>query len=220
MRLSPVPLTIEASKPLLAVEFVGLFIGAPLLFAVAIQGVNPVPFLAAGGMIAAWYLVRDKHFSRSSFGNLPSLKKDSKRIGLTFLFFTLLALLILTLFYPQYLFYCPRKQTTIWLSIMVFYPLLAVYPQELIYRAFLFRRYRHLFPGETAMIHASALVFAFAHIIYGNIPAVLMTLVGGYLFALTYHRSQSILTASIEHALYGCLLYTVGLGRFILTSTL
>ena len=103
---------------------------------------------------------------------------------------------------------------------MIFYPLLAVYPQELIYRAFLFRRYRSLFPSEKAMIHASALVFGFGHIIYGNVPAVVLTLIGGYLFALTYQRSKSILTVSIEHAhaLYGCLLYTVGFGHFTLTT--
>jgi len=107
-----------------------------------------------------------------------------------------------------------RKKTLL----AVFYPLLAVYPQELFYRAFLFRRYRLLFPSDQAMIFVSALTFGFAHIIYGNIPAVLLTLIGGYLFAITYQRSHSILVVSLEHALYGCLLYTIGLGQFIHTS--
>lgn len=214
----PVSTAIETSKSLLAAEFIGLFIGIPFIFALSIHGMSPVPFLLAGGLVSAWYLVRDKKFSRSSFGNLLSLKKDSKRIGVTFLFFSLLAMGLIFFFYPQHLFSFPRKQTAIWLSIMIFYPLLAVYPQELIFRGFLFRRYHSLFPNKKSMIHASALVFGFAHIIYGNVPAVILALIGGYLFALTYQRSKSILTVSVEHALYGCLLYTIGFGHFILTS--
>jgi membrane protease YdiL (CAAX protease family) len=41
-----------------------------------------------------------------------------------------------------------------------------------------------------------------------------MTLVGGLLFAHTYWKTRSLLVSAIEHALYGCLLYTIGLGRF------
>lgn len=206
------------SRTVLATEFVCIFIVLPILFTISIQGSHPFPFIAAGGLFAAWYLLRDEDFSRSSFGNLASLKKHGKRIAVTFLPLALIALATLALLKPEYLFDYPRHKTILWVLIMIFYPLLAVYPQELFYRAFLFRRYRSLFPGERSMIYVSALSFGFAHIIYGNIPAVLLTVVGGYLFALTYHHSRSILVASLEHALYGCLLYTIGLGQFIHTS--
>lgn len=215
----PAPIAINhPSKTLLAAEFVCVFFVLPILFTISIQGTHPFPFIVAGGLFAAWYLLRDKNFSRASFGNLVGLKKHGKRIAVTFFPLALIALGTLALLKPEYLFDYPRHKTTIWLWIMIFYPLLAVYPQELFYRAFLFRRYRALFPGERSMISVSALSFGFAHIIYGNIPAVLLTIVGGYLFALTYHRSRSILVASLEHALYGCLLYTIGLGQFIHTS--
>jgi len=42
---------------------------------------------------------------------------------------------------------------------------------------------------------------------------VALTLPSGWLFADTYRRSESLLAASIEHALYGGFLFTVGLGR-------
>jgi len=206
------------SKIILATEFVCVFFVLPILFTINIQGTHPFPFIVAGGLFAAWYLLRDKNFSRSSFGNLVVLKKHGNRIAITFLPLALIALATLALLKPEYLFDYPRRKTTIWLLIMVFYPLLAVYPQELFYRAFLFRRYRTLFPSEWSMISVSALSFGFAHIIYGNIPAVLLTVIGGYIFALTYHHTRSILVASLEHALYGCLIYTIGLGQFIHTS--
>lgn len=206
------------TRTLLATEFVCLFFVLPILFFITIRGAHPFPFIIAGGLFAAWYLRRDRGFRQSSFGNINNLKKHGKRIFLTFLPFALLALVTLALLKPEYLFDYPRHKTSIWVFIMIFYPLLAVYPQELFYRAFLFRRYQPLFPDKRSMILVSALTFGFAHIIYGNIPAVILTLIGGYLFAITYHRSQCLLATSIEHALYGCFLYTIGLGHFIHTS--
>ena len=41
-----------------------------------------------------------------------------------------------------------------------------------------------------------------------------LTLVGGLLFAYRYTKTGSLLTSCVEHALYGCFLFTVGLGRF------
>jgi hypothetical protein len=39
-----------------------------------------------------------------------------------------------------------------------------------------------------------------------------LTLIGGWLFARRYQRTRSLLAASVEHALYGVLAFTVGLG--------
>ncbi|OQX09541.1 MAG: hypothetical protein BWK76_22045 [Desulfobulbaceae bacterium A2] len=207
------------SRSLLLAEFIGVFFALPFLFFFIIQGTPPFPFIVASGLFACFYLLRDKEFPRSAFADLFGLKDHGKRIFITFFHLALIALITIALLKPEYLFDYPRHKTGTWLFIMVFYPLLAVYPQELFYRAFLFRRYRPLFPSDQAMVFASALTFGFAHIIYGNIPAVLLTLVGGYLFAVTYQRSQSILLVSLEHALYGCLLYTIGMGQFIDTNS-
>lgn len=207
----------QARKTLLAAEFICVFFVFPILFVISLRGTHPFPFIVAGGVVAALYLLRDNGFSRSSFSDLFSLRDHGKRILITFSVLSVFTLTAIALVKPEFLFDFPRQKTAVWLAIMIFYPLLAVYPQELFYRAFLFRRYRSLFPSDQVMISVSALTFGFAHIIYGNIPAVLLTLIGGYLFAITYQRSRSVLVVSLEHALYGCLLYTVGLGQFIHT---
>ena len=209
----------QLSRTLLAAEFVCIFFVLPILFTINLRGTHPFPFIVASGLFATFYLLNAKGFSRASFGDLFSLRDHGKRIIMTFFPLALLLTLIAIALKPEYLFNYPRHQTTLWLAIIIFYPLLAVYPQELFYRAFLFHRYQSLFPGKQSMVFVSALTFGFAHIIYCNIPAVLLTMIGGYLFALTYQRSKSILVVSLEHALYGCLLYTIGLGQFIHTST-
>jgi uncharacterized protein len=97
---------------------------------------------------------------------------------------------------------------------MVLYPVLSVYPQGIIYRAFFFERYRTLFPNSVLLIVASAVAFSFAHIIFRNAIAVIFTLVGGLLFAWRYADTASLFTSSFEHALYGCWMFTIGLGHY------
>ena len=49
--------------------------------------------------------------------------------------------------------------------------------------------------------------------------AVALCVIGGWLFADTYSRTRSLWLASAEHALYGCLVFTVGLGRYFYGGT-
>jgi membrane protease YdiL (CAAX protease family) len=103
---------------------------------------------------------------------------------------------------------------------MVAYPIFSVYPQGLLYRAFFFERYATLFPGKWVMILASAAAFAFLHIVFRNSLAVALTFAGGLLFAWRYAETASLATSSFEHALYGCWLFTVGLGPFFYHGTI
>ena len=98
--------------------------------------------------------------------------------------------------------------------VMVFYPVFSVYPQELIFRAFLFHRYRPLFGSTRNLVIVSAVAFGLAHLFFANLLAPLLSAVGGWIFARTYARSDSTLQATIEHALFGCFLFTVGLGWY------
>jgi membrane protease YdiL (CAAX protease family) len=41
------------------------------------------------------------------------------------------------------------------------------------------------------------------------------TFIGGILFAYTYQKTKSTLLVSIEHAIYGCWLFTVGMGTML-----
>lgn len=115
---------------------------------------------------------------------------------------------------PDHFLGFPRTAPALWMRVMLLYPVLSVVPQELIWRAFFFQRYREIFATPARMILASAASFAFIHILLENVIAVALTLVGGVLFATTYHRTRSLAAASLEHALYGCLVFTIGLGWY------
>ncbi len=86
-------------------------------------------------------------------------------------------------------------------------------PQGIVYRAFIFARFRDLFAPDWAIILASAVAFGYVHIVFKNALAVGLTLAAGLLFAYRYWQTGSLLVSSFEHALYGCAIFTIGLGR-------
>jgi membrane protease YdiL (CAAX protease family) len=107
-----------------------------------------------------------------------------------------------------------RAHPLLWALIMLLYPVLSVYPQGVIYRAFLMRRYQPLFGSDWGLILASAVAFSLMHLIFRNPIALILTFVGGLLFAWRYRQTGSLVVSSFEHALYGCFLFTLGLGRY------
>ena len=68
--------------------------------------------------------------------------------------------------------------------------------------------------GKWGLLIASAAAFGFLHVIFRNSLAVSLTFFGGVLFAWRYMETGSLFTSSLEHALYGCWLFTVGLGQY------
>lgn len=115
---------------------------------------------------------------------------------------------------PQRLLSLPTERPAIWGLVMLFYPVLSVVPQEMIYRVFFFHRYASLFATDRAMMVASGLAFGHAHFMFGNWVAYSMSMVGGLLFAHSYVRCRSFALVWAEHALYGCFVFTIGLGWY------
>jgi len=115
---------------------------------------------------------------------------------------------------PQ-LFSVMLNNMLFWLFILLFYSLFSVYPQELIYRTFYFQRYEELFRNKNLLLFVNAIVFSLGHIFFRNALVMIITFLGGLLFALTYYRTKSTLLVSIEHAIYGCWLFTVGMGGML-----
>lgn len=103
---------------------------------------------------------------------------------------------------------------------MILYPVVSVYPQELIYRAFFAHRYAALLPLEGTRVVVGAALFALGHVFFPR-PwiAMSLTFVGGLLFGYHYEESRSLLLASIEHALFGQLCFTVGLARYFYSGS-
>lgn len=145
-------------------------------------------------------------------------KRELREIALRFLVLAPMITVLTWVIWPQTFLQLPRQRPLFWLIIMVLYPLLSVWPQEMLYRRFLFTRYAPLFRSRSALVLASAVSFGFAHVIFLNGVAVGMTLIGGFLFARDYARHRSLFLACVEHSLYGCLVFTLGLGRFFYTG--
>jgi len=114
---------------------------------------------------------------------------------------------------PDHLFSLPRDRPGVWVMVMILYPLLSVVPQEIIFRSFFLKRYTTVFSSRALAI-ASALAFGWVHIVLLNWVAVVFSAVGGYFFADTYSKTKSLACACFEHALYGCYLFTLGLGYY------
>ncbi|WMI67558.1 CPBP family intramembrane glutamic endopeptidase [Mangrovimonas sp. YM274] len=91
----------------------------------------------------------------------------------------------------------------------------SVYPQELIYRTLYFNRYQNLMKSKWISIILNALVFSMAHLMFKNTLVLIMTFLGGLLFALTFLKTKSTTLVSIEHAIYGSWLFTVGMGDML-----
>ncbi|NNL15712.1 MAG: CPBP family intramembrane metalloprotease [Flavobacteriaceae bacterium] len=113
------------------------------------------------------------------------------------------------------LFVVLRNKPVLWLIILFVYSLLSVYPQEILYRTFFFQRYRSLFKNEKLFILLNALVFSMGHLFFKNGLVLVLTFFGGLLFAMTYAKTKSTVLVSIEHAIYGSWLFTVGMGSML-----
>lgn len=205
----------------LAVEIVLIFIGAPILITVAIYALRLPLLFVLPPLLAAFvaYLLWDRTFL---------LKRElSRGVSLAALAGIVLTFLVLGAAiaygaketHPASFLSFPRRVPDLWLTIMAVYPLLSVLPQEVVYRTFFFHRYGPLFGRRrwTAII-VNAALFGFGHIIFGNWIAVAGTFLAGLLFAYRYDSTRSLWAVWIEHSLYGCLVFTVGLGRYFFTG--
>jgi len=199
---------------LLTLEFAAVFIGIPLLLYYRVMPNAPIPFLVLLALMA-WSILRaDRSFDRSRLFNVsaaithlgPVLRRSA----------ALCIVLGLAVWWwaPHLLFSFVKRSPRFWAMVMLLYPLVSVYPQEFIFRAYFFHRYRALFGDGWTVIAASALAFGFVHIVFGNSISVVLSTIGGLLFALTYQQSGSLLLACIEHAIFGNFIFTIGLGQF------
>lgn len=115
---------------------------------------------------------------------------------------------------PQNLFYFVKNYPTMWLMVILFYPIFSAFTQEVIFRRFFFFRYENLWKNENLTILFSTLAFSYMHIVFKNQIAVIFTLIGGFIFSYMYKKTKSIMLVSIEHAIYGDILFTLGLGYY------
>lgn len=204
------------------VEFALLYLGLPLLLYSHRQMLSEwllpiLLLLAAGCTVLLWH---DGSFRRRQLWNRSAFQQHLRR---TLRWFVPGALVVggaFALLRPDLLLTFPRFYPEVWLAILITYPLLSVYPQEIIFRAFFFHRYHALFPSNWGKITASSLTFGFAHIVFANWAAPVMTAIIGFQFAVTYARTESTLQVTMEHGIWGLYAFTVGLGWFVYSGAI
>jgi membrane protease YdiL (CAAX protease family) len=199
-------------KGTLIAELALLFVGFPLLFRVLPVRLSPLPALWLAALYCIYALRRASGPSAIRFWNAAPLAGS---LGSVLAVFAVAALVITAAVWwlrPQILFFFPRHSPLFWALVMALYPVLSVYPQGIIYRGFFFARYQTLFRSPATLILASAAAFAFSHVIFRSPWSVALTFAAGLLFAWRYVATGSLLVSCFEHALYGCFIFTVGLG--------
>lgn len=139
-------------------------------------------------------------------------RPDWRAILPAFVVFALVSTAVLAAVRPELLFGPPRRAPQVWLTFLFIYSVFSVIPQALVFRVFFLERYRHLVANERVLILLGAVTFSWAHTIINHPLVYALTFFGGMLFARTYLRSRSLVVTSVEHALYGAWLFTVGLG--------
>lgn len=197
-----------------ASEFFIIFILVPISFALSYSIWIKLAIGFIGFFYVCYILIK---FEKKKFKVSPNI--DWKRFWEQTLVKLLVICVLTTLFVwitdrdalLNVLLYKPK----LWVFILFVYSFFSVYPQELIYRTFYFNRYEVFFSNDNLLIFINAIVFALAHIFFKNTLVLILTFFGGLLFAITYIKTKSILLVSIEHAIYGCWLFTVGMGDML-----
>ena len=197
---------------LLAIEFILVYIGIPAFFYFNISPIPKLPVLIIMSLLIMLILYNDPDFHLETLLSMKIGKDILYNMVNRFLISGAMLVALGAALIPSLLFAFPREHPLLWALGALSYPLLSVLPQEIIYRAFFFHRYKLLFPGKTLLIFANILAFSFVHIVYFNPIAVALTIIGGYFFSKTYINTGSFMITSIEHSFYGFLLFTIGLG--------
>jgi len=199
-------------KQTLWIELILIFVFPPLFF---VFDALPSSFL----MPVLWLLTLYAFLHlRSTTTKL--LSRDFKKEDLSFVLKRFVLMAAVMIFFvlrytPELFLILPKTQTLFWLSLMFIYPVLSAYLQEVLFRTFFFKRYKRLLGKNSLnLIVFNALLFSYMHIVFLNPIAIGFTFIGGLLFAHTYLKTRSTLLVSIEHALYGNTLYTIGLGYY------
>lgn len=199
------------------IELSVLFVLLPLLLVTNFSILIKVTCLSIGVLYCISLGIYLKLITTTSLLSLPKIKWKE-------LIFRLNTLILITtvglyIYMPEKLFYVIKNDWLLWLSVSLIYSIASVLPQEVIYRTFFFGRYQQLFDNKLVLIITNAILFALGHLVFRNPYIIILTFIGGLLFALTYQKTKSLLYTSIEHAMYGVWLFTIGIGEYLAFPT-
>lgn len=215
----------EATRPAerrhrwLWVEFLCLFLAAPVVLAVFLPPSTLLPALFLATMVGMVLLHRTPGF------HWPDLARgwsqiDWRVVAAFAIAMTVVSVGVLTAVLPERWLVVYRMSPWVWLAVMMLYPLFSALPQEIVYRALFFRRYGPILPPARAALVLNAVVFSLAHLLFWNWIVAMMTFVGGLVFSWAYEVRGSFPLAVVLHAVAGNIMFTVGIGMLFYTGTI
>ena len=150
----------------------------------------------------------------------PSFSFDFLKKETEWKFFFLVSLIFIVsgFFYTiildsNLLFKLPKNYFFIWIAVILFYPILSVIPQEIIFRVLFFERYSCLFKNQFLYLILNSIIFAYIHLVFQNFHAFFITLITSPIFAHAY-LNKSFKTCFLTHTVGGQLVFTYGLGEY------
>ncbi|MFT7327899.1 MAG: membrane protease YdiL (CAAX protease family) [Crocinitomicaceae bacterium] len=204
----------DVSKKYLWIELILLFVIIPLLLALPAFIELKIFSVIIGFVYVLFALYEYTKFK---------IKKPQKKLITFFwksIIFRLIPIIIFGLIFikfisPESFFRLVIEDTRLWIVIIFFYSLGSVLPQEIIYRNFFFQRYHSLILNRKLFIIINAFLFAISHSFLNSWIVIAVTFLGGLMFALTYEKTRSTILVTIEHSLYGLVLFTIGIGPLL-----
>lgn len=195
-------------------EFLLIFVVVPVSFALKFSIWIKLLVGLIGFAYVVYILLKIEH-NKFKLREHINWRHFWQRTAIRFVVIALLTIVYMYCVNYDNLFVVVKSKPYLWLMILFVYSVFSVYPQELIYRTFFFQRYESLFRSNALFLLINATVFSLAHIFFKNALVMLLTFIGGLLFALTFKKTKSTILVSLEHAVYGCWLFTVGMGEML-----
>ncbi len=202
------------SKSRLWLEFGLMYILAPLSLYFS-EGRFVIAGICVWSILGAFLLSRTEGFYWRNLMNWP-VRKDWTRVFFMAFMVLLISVVATNTIFPERLFALPAQYFSFWVLLMVLYPIFSAFPQEIIFRALYFERYGQILPQRGKML-LNAIIFMYAHIAYGYPIVLVMTFLGGLIFARAYLREEFPL-AVILHSVAGNMIFTSGLGWLFCAS--
>ena len=204
------------NKTALLAEILLMFVCPPLLIVFGFLPKESIMLILWAVTLYAYLHLRSKGVKVFA---LDFKRKDLYAVLKRYLIITILMTLFILAYEPENFLALAKARPLFWLLVMLLYPLVSAFVQEILFRNYFFYRYDSLFKGHLLLfVFVNALLFSYVHIIFENWIALIFTFLGGLLFAQTYLKTRSTFLTAIEHSLYGNTLYTLGLGHYFFHS--
>lgn len=143
-------------------ELVVLFFVLPLLLAAPIHPLAKGIPLVLGLVYCVLVVKKLNLVTLKSFYEIR-FTAHWKKIVITFFLIIITSTALVHFLEPNNLFLVVIKKPVLWISIVFFYSIFSVYPQELLYRTYFFNRYQTLFKKPIYLLLVNFIAFPLAH---------------------------------------------------------